>query len=199
MRFLFLAFLILQSLLSSAQQWNTAHEINGSIIKTATGTAAVFNNYKGMGLSFQLNFGKAKATATERPALFEVNGLPLQIIVVQAAPQATSSAEATLTSYISSEVEYTNQSMPAPINPHVASIQIKPHQPGKLWSYALPVGMSNEVEQQVFLNFVHGNFIIGLGSAQFKGQSMKVVEALLLRIARDMQFLPTKITTQVKK
>jgi hypothetical protein len=199
MRFLFLVFLIFQAELSPAQKLNTAYAVSGGIIKTATGTAAVFNNYKGMGVSFQLNFGKAKATATERPALFEVGGLPVQVLVVRAAPHKKATMEATLTSYISSEVEYTSQAMSAQLKPVVSSVQLKAGQPGKLWSYALPAGMSDEVEQQVFLNFVHGGFIIGLGSAQFKGKNLKAVQTLLLTVARDMQFLPTKITASAKK
>lgn len=199
MRFLFLAFLVLQTVLSPAQRLSTAYEINGGIIKTATGNAAIFNDYKGMGLNFQLNFGKAKATATERPTLFEVNGLPLQIIVVQAAPHKKATAEATLSSYISSEVEYTSQSMSAPIKPLVTSVQLKTNQPSKLWSYNLPDGMSNEVQQQVFLNFVQGDFIIGLGSAQFKGQNLKTVQNMLLDMARAMQFSPAKIDIRRKK
>ena len=198
MRFLFFAFLVLQTVLCSAQSLSTAYEISSGIIKTTTGNAAVFNDYKGMGLNFQLNFGKEKATATERPTLFEVNGLPLQIIVVKAAPHKKATAEVILSSYISSEVEYTSQSMSAQIKPLVISVQLKPSQPGKLWSYALPDGMSDEVQQQVFLNFVQGNFIIGLGSAQFKGQSLKTVQTMLLNMARAMQFSPTKINIRQK-
>jgi hypothetical protein len=199
MRGIFLMFLIMQSLLGSAQQLHTAHETNGGIIKTTTSSAAVFNNYKEMGLNFQLNFGKAKATATERPSLFEVNGLPVQVLVVRAAPHKKATAEATLTSYIASEIEYTSQSMSAQLKPVVSSVKLKAEQPGKLWSYTLPAGMSDEVEQQVFLNFVHGDFIIGLGSAQFKGKSLKAVQTLLLTLARDMQFSPAKITVSAKR
>ena len=199
MRWISLVFLLLQGLLGSAQQLQTAYATSGVLLKTATGNAAVFNNYKGMGLNFQLNFGKGNVTATEQSTLFEVNSLPMQIIAVQAAPHKKTTADATLTSYIASEVEYTSQAMSAQLKLQVSSVQLKPGQPGKLWSYALPAGMSDEVEQQVFLNFVQGDFIIGVGSAQFKGKSLKAVQTLLLTIARDMQFSPMKIVVTAKK
>ncbi|WP_345052794.1 hypothetical protein [Hymenobacter glaciei] len=185
--------------MGSAQQLRTTYKTSAGIIKTASGSAAVFNNYKGLGLNFQLNFGKAAATATESPTLFDVNALPVQVIVVRAASHQKATAQATLTAYISSEIAYTSQAISAPPKPLVSAVQLKSGQLGKLWSYALPAGMSDEVEQQVFLNFVHGDFIIGLGSAQFKGKSLKTVQTLLLTMARAMQFSPTTITASAKR
>jgi len=46
------------------------------------------------------------------------------------------------------------------------------------------------VEQQVFVNFVQGDFTIGIGSAQFKAQRRKAVQALPLNRRRDMQLSP---------
>ena len=88
MRLFFLTAALLLGLTQTGwgQAMSFARVREGGILRTSTGSAVVFNDYKGMGLNFQLNFGRAHATATERPTVFFVDDLMLQLIAVRAAP-----------------------------------------------------------------------------------------------------------------
>jgi len=196
MRFLALLLCLLASApFAQAQQENTAYATNEGIIHSATGAAAVVNDYKGMGLNFRLNFGKAHAVATDRPLLFFVDELMLQAIVVPVEHFRAATPRQTLQAYVAHEAEYLNEAIGHAVVPKVETVQLSKTQTAQLWTYPMPAGMNEEVTQQIFLNFLHGEFIIGLGSAQYKGQSLPAIRTLLLQTARSMQFSPTPLPT----
>lgn len=190
MRLFFLAAALLLGLPQTgwSQAMSVARARAGGILHTATGSAAVFNDYKGMGLNFQLNFGRAHAVATERPTLFSVDDLMLQLIAVKAAPYRKSTPAATLRAYITAEAAFASQAMGVPLTPRIGAVQVSPSQAGTWWGYAVPTETPGQTKQQVFLTFLHGDFIIGLGSAQLNGESLPAIRAMLLRTARAMQF-----------
>ncbi|AWM34860.1 hypothetical protein [Hymenobacter nivis] len=190
MRLFFLATNLLLGLTQTG--WSQATSFvrvrEGGILHTSTGSAAVFNDYKGMGLNFQLNFGRAYATATERPTVFFVDDLMLQLIAVKAAPYRKSTAAATLRAYITAEAAFASQAMGIPLTPRIDAVQVSPSQVGTWWGYAVPTETPGQTKQQVFLTFMQGDFIMGLGSAKLNGESLPSIRAMLLRTARALHF-----------
>ncbi|TGE21066.1 hypothetical protein [Hymenobacter metallicola] len=180
---------------AQAQQESTVYTTTEGIIQTAAGASVVVNDYKGTGLNFRLNFGQATAVATDRPLLYLVNDLMLQAIVVPAEHFQAATPQQTLQGYIAHEAEYLNEAIGHPVVPKVETVRLSKTQTAELWTYPMPAGMNEEVTQQIFLNFLHGEFIIGLGSAQYKGQSPAAIRTLLLTTARSMVFSPSPLPT----
>ena len=201
MRLFFLTAALLLGLTQTGwgQAMSFARVREGGILRTSTGSAVVFNDYKGMGLNFQLNFGRAHATATERPTVFFVDDLMLQLIAVRAAPYLKSTAEATLRAYITAEAAFQSQAMGIPLIPRIEAVQVTPSQAGTWWGYAVPTETPVQTKQQVFLTFMQGDFIMGLGSAQLNGENLSSIRAMLLRTARALQFSALPIAGAIKK
>jgi len=201
MRLFFLATALLLGLTQTS--WSQATSFaklrKDGILRTSTGSAVVFNDYKGMGLNFQLNFGRAHATATERPTLFSVDDLMLQLIAVRATPYRKSTVKATLRTYITAEAAFASQAMGILLTPRIDAVQVTPSQAGMWWGYAVPTETPGQTKQQVFLTFMQGDFIMGLGSAQLNGESIFSIRAMLLRTARALQFSAAPIEGVIKK
>ena len=85
------------------------------------------------------------------------------------------------------------------LTPRTEAVQVTPSQAGTWWGYAVPTETPGQRKQQVFLTFMHGDFIMGLGSAQLNGESISSIRTMLLRTARALQFSALPIAGSIKR
>lgn len=176
-----------------AQKISTAQSIKGGVIKTSAGKVLVFNNYHDRGLNFSLTFRKGDVQATERSGLYTVNGMPFQVLAVPVGPFKTDSVFTTLQRYISSEASYFREEIKLDITPFARVGQDKNGLICAIWGFPMPDGSNEQVEQQLFVVFLDGDFIVSVGSSQLKGQQMSEPLDMLLAAAHTYKSSPTAI------
>lgn len=177
-----------------AQKTKVIKSVKGGVYTTEAGKVLVFNNYENRGLNFSLTFPRdAAVQASNRQGVYTVNGQFFQVLAVPIAPFKTDSATTTLGRYINSEANYLIRSLPKPVTPFARIGTDKQGLLCSIWGFPMPEGTNEQIAQQIFVNFIDGEFIISMGSTQLQGQDLNQPLQLLLAAAHAYTSSPTPI------
>lgn len=123
---------------------------------------------------------------SEYQNLISVNRYALQHLVVDKSSfrQDDQGTEMELLiAYVLSETEYLSLQFGRELDVQMEKVRLSDGSEALTWNYAMPEGMNENVKNQLYVNLIRDEYIIGFASPQFSDQNFEKVSDFLMDVA----------------
>lgn len=120
---------------------------------------------------------------TDRPGLIALNGYALQFIIINKKSFAKEEYDTDLKlliAYALDESKYLSEALKTKLNVQFRKSPLSNGKDALLWYYEMPELMNQQVKQQIYVNTIIDDKIIGFASPQFSDQKFETVRDFLM-------------------